>query len=484
MGLFGALFTGVSGLDAQSQALGIISNNIANVNTVGYKGEDAQFSDLVTQINISEQYDPGGVRTTTEQSVTNQGALTQTSSNTDLAVSGDGLFVVTQSPTAYASDQPYYTRAGSFTTDSNGNLQNTAGYYLMGWKLDADGNLPPASDTLSSLTPVNVDSISSILQQTSNMSLSLNVDATETDVYGTGGAPTSTASPDFTRQLSVVDSLGTTQDLNLSMTQNYPNAWTATVSGDAGSNYPYTFGVLFDSSGNIQAAGAIVAGTASSTTTTTSGTVSDTFSSSISGNVLTVTQVDDDGTHKVTTTTPYTYGTTSVAADNTDPVDINLPGMDFGDGSDPTQSITMNIQNMTQYASANNVASISQDGVAYGTKTSISISQDGIVSANFSNGQVVSLYQIPLATFNSENSLQEQSGDVYQQTTGSGTYYLRQPATGGAGELVDSSLENSNVDIATEFSKMIIAQQAYSANTKVISTADQMLSTLLQIQTG
>jgi flagellar hook protein FlgE len=354
----------------------------------------------------------------------------------------------------------------------------------MGWKLDADGNLPPASDTLSSLTPVNVDSISSILQQTSNMSLSLNVDATETDVHGTGGAPTSTASPDFTRQLSVVDSLGTTQDLNLSMTQNYPNAWTATVSGDAGSNYPYTFGVLFDSSGNIQAAGAIVAGTASSTTTTTSGTVSDTFSSSISGNVLTVTQVDDDGTHKVTTTTPYTYGTTSVAADNTDPVDINLPGMDFGDGSDPTQSITMNIQNMTQYASANNVASISQDGVAYGTKTSISISQDGIVSANFSNGQVVSLYQIPLATFNSENSLQEQSGDVYQQTTGSGTYYLRQPATGGAGELVDSSLENSNVDIATEFSKMIIAQQAYSANTKVISTADQMLSTLLQIQTG
>ncbi len=158
--------------------------------------------------------------------------------------------------------------------------------------------------------------------------------------------------------------------------------------------------------------------------------------------------------------------------------------MDFGDGSSPTQSVTLDASSFTQFASDSNVNSTTSDGIAYGTKTGISIDAAGFVSANYSNGQVKEIYQVPLATFNSENSLQESTGDVYQQTTGSGTYYLRAANTGGAGTIVPSALEESNVDIATEFSNMIIVQQAYSANSKVISTADQMLSTLLQIQTS
>ena len=484
MGLFGALFTGVSGLNAESQAIGVISNNISNVNTVGYKGDNSAFSDLVTQADLSNEYNPGGVRASTQQSVTTQGSIQQTTSNTDLAISGDGLFVVTSTPSSTQLSSPYYTRSGSFTTDNAGNLVNTAGYYLMGWKLDANGNLPPASGTISSLTPINVNASSDILQQTSEMDLSLNVNAAETATYaGAGGVPTANpGTPDYTTQLSIVDSLGTTQTLNLNMTKNYPDAWTAQVTG-GGTGYPANYGVLFNTNGQIQAIGTVSLASTASSVAATSGTASDTFTSSIAGNQLTVTEVNDDGAvHRTTTTKVYDYGTGTVDPNN--PVNLTLPNMSFGDGSSPTQSVTLNVAAMTQFASAYNVNSISSDGIAFGTKTGISIDANGYVSANYSNGQVKKIYQIPLATFNSENLLQETTGDVYQQTTGSGTYYLRQADTGGAGQLVPSAVEGSNVDIATEFSKMIIDQQAYSANSKVISTADQMLTTLLQIQTG
>ena len=486
MGLFGALFTGVSGLDAQSQALGVISNNIANVSTVGYKGSTSAFADLVTQTNVAEQYDPGGVRASLTQSVTKQGELEQTSSSTDLAIGGDGMFVVTPNASDYALQEPLYTRAGSFNTDKNGNLVNTAGYYLMGWKLDSSGNLPAAADTTSSLTPINVNSISSVLQETKNLTVSLNVDSTDAGSGGTPGVYNSAVTPNFSHQVSVVDSLGTSQSLTLNMTKNYPDAWTATVTGGgAGGSYPYSFGVLFDTSGRIQASGAVVAGAPStSTVATSSGTASDTFSSAISGNVMTVTEVNDNGTNSTaTTTTTYTYGS-GVQDPDTGPISVQLPAMNFGDGSDTTQTVKLDITNTTQYDSPDNVNSISNDGTVFGARTGISINAAGDVSASFSNGQVVNIYQIPIATFNSFNSLQEQSGDVYRQTSGSGPYVLRQASTGGAGGVVSSSLENSNVDIADEFSKMIITQQAYSANTKVITTADQMLSTLLQIQTG
>jgi flagellar hook protein FlgE len=488
MGLFGALFTSVSGLNAQSQAMGIISNNIANSSTTGYKSDSASFADLVTQSDLTDQYNPGGVSASTQQNVTEQGTIQQTTSNTDLAVSGDGLFVVTSNPNSTTLTSPYYTRAGDFSTDSAGNLVNSAGYYLMGWKLDANGNLPADAGSLTSLTPINVNSSSSILQQTSKIDLSMNVDSTQTSDYiPASGAPTANpGTPNYTTQVSVVDTLGTTQTMNVNMTQNYPDVWTGTITGPNG--YSYTFGALFSTDGDLQAIGTPpVASVVSTATSASSGTASTTNTSSINGNVLTVTNVVDDGSGgangKTTTVTNYTYGSGVVDPTN-NAVNLTLTGMNFGDGSSTTQDVTLNIASLTQYASASNVNSVTSDGIAYGTKTGITIDSAGVVSANYSNGQVKAIYQVPLATFNSENSLQQSTGDVYQQTTSSGTYVLREANTGGAGQLVPSALEESNVDIANEFSNMIIVQQAYSANSKVISTADQMLSTLLQIQTS
>jgi flagellar hook protein FlgE len=169
---------------------------------------------------------------------------------------------------------------------------------------------------------------------------------------------------------------------------------------------------------------------------------------------------------------------------STTPIKITLPAMNFNDGSSSSQMVDLDITNSTQYNSADNVNAVTSDGVAFGTRTGISIDSQGYVSASYSNGEVQKIYQIPVATFNSYNSLQEATGGVYSQTSGSGPYVLRAANTGSAGAIDSSTLENSNVDIADEFSKMIITQQAYSANTKVITTADQMLSTLLQIQTG
>ena len=486
MGLFGALFSSVSGLDAQSQAIGIISNNIANSTTTGYKSDSAAFADLVTQDNLSDAYNPGGVRAATVQNVTTQGAIQQTSSNTDLAVQGDGMFVVTQNPASFSTTQPYYTRAGDFTTDSAGLLQNTAGFYLMGWKLDAAGNLPNAAGSISSLTPINVNASSSILQQTSNIDLSLNSNAADasTTVAANGAPIATTGTPNYTTQLSVVDSLGTTQSISVNLTKNYPNAWTAQLTGGGAPNYPATIGILYSTSGQLQAEGPVVASAPSSVTSASSGVAGTTNTSSISGNVLTVVQNVDTGsgpTGLTTTTTTYTYGSGVVNPAN--PVNYNLPPMNFGDGSNPAQAVTLNLQDLSQFSSDYNVNSVTSDGIAFGTKTGISIDADGFVSATYSNGQVKKIYQVPLATFNSENELQQSTGDVYQQTTGSGVYVLRKPSFGGAGVLVPSALEQSNVDIANEFSDMIIDQQAYSANSKVISTTDQMLSTLLQIQT-
>src|SRR5579885_2195693 len=141
MSLYGALLTGVSGLDANSKALGVTSSNIANVNTVGYKTSTANFSTFLAGSSSGGEISPSSVNVTSTQQLAQQGLLTSTSSSTDLAISGNGFFIVTDNP-AIANRAPFYTRVGSFAPDANGLLKNSAGFYLEGWTLDANGNMP------------------------------------------------------------------------------------------------------------------------------------------------------------------------------------------------------------------------------------------------------------------------------------------------------------------------------------------------------
>jgi flagellar hook protein FlgE len=194
MSLYGALFAGVSGIDAQSNSLGIISNNISNANTVGYKQVQSEFQTLVTGVSSSSSaFAPGGVLAGNRQLVDQQGLLQSTSSPTDIAIQGSGLFVVNQ--TATGSGQVLYTRAGSFTQDANGNFVNTAGYFLQAWPLDSSGNLPgspgnktntTSSANLSSLVTVNAQNVTGSATPTTSVSLSANINANQAAAVGAG----------------------------------------------------------------------------------------------------------------------------------------------------------------------------------------------------------------------------------------------------------------------------------------------------------
>ena len=228
MGLFGSLFTGVSALFAQSQNTAIISNNIANISTTGFKRSEAAFESLVTTESRLSTYSPGTVTVNRIQRVDQQGSLQQTSSSTDAAISGNGFFPVKREDDA--QQEFLYTRAGQFSEDSQGILRNAAGFALFGWPIDANGNLPANQGDLTSLSVVDVAFLGGLTRPTSSAELSINLDADEIDQ--TLGAAV-TGPSDFTRGLTVFDSLGSSQVLTLNFTKTFgPQATAAGTVGD------------------------------------------------------------------------------------------------------------------------------------------------------------------------------------------------------------------------------------------------------------
>ena len=179
MSINSALAAGVSGLTANSAALATISDNIANSNTIGYKTVDTEFGDIVTNSSIQGDYDAGGVLASTRQLVTQQGNLTQTSSNTDLAISGQGMFVTTTVASPSITDTRNFTRAGSFTLDSSGYLQNASGQYLQGWPVNSDGTVTTDPSSLASLQTINVGDVGGTATPTTMLSLNANLDASQ-----------------------------------------------------------------------------------------------------------------------------------------------------------------------------------------------------------------------------------------------------------------------------------------------------------------
>ncbi len=249
MSLYGALFGGVSGLAAQSSKMGVISDNIANVNTVGYKQGTASFASMVVNSNGSVSYQTGGVRASTIQDVTQQGLLQSTESSTDLAISGGGFFVVKSTPDGGSTSTPLYTRAGSFTQDSLGNFVNANGYYLQGWPLDREGRLPgepgnldtTSSSNFDSLETVNVQSASGVAQATSTISLGANLKASEVVYPGQTG--TFNLDSLNTNNLNQpADAILVGSEYGLAGTDDVQRGDTFTASTGGGLNYSYEYG--------------------------------------------------------------------------------------------------------------------------------------------------------------------------------------------------------------------------------------------------
>lgn len=226
MGLFGSLFTGVSALFAQSQNTAIISNNIANVNTTGFKRAEAAFQSLVTTESRLSRYSPGTVSVNRLQNVDQQGALQQTSSGTDASISGNGFFPVRRGTDSF-SQEFLYSRAGQFGEDAQGLLRNAAGFILYAWPIDANGNLPANQGDLTSLVQADVAFLGGLTRPTSDAELAINLDASEVDSTLAGAL---TAQNDFSRGVTVFDSLGGAQTLTFEFTKTYgPHGTAASI---------------------------------------------------------------------------------------------------------------------------------------------------------------------------------------------------------------------------------------------------------------
>lgn len=421
MSLGNAINTAVSALNAQSQAISMISDNISNSSTVGYKATSASFSSLVTQNYNSSSYASGGVAVTDSRNVGLQGLIQSSTISTNLALDGGGFFVVSEVGNNGSADIAY-TRNGEFSADKNGYLSTSTGYRLMGYRVDSDGN-PTDGDVFSvdDLTAIDVDIVSGLAQASSTVTLS-------------AGLPADAAVGDaVSLDVEFFDSLGVAHSTTLTYTKTGTNQWQMSI-GDAvnpddsttvtGTSAGTTYDLVFDTSGKL---------------------------SSVSPSPVTLSF----------------SGLTSGAAD----IDLTLDIQDSG--------------SLTQYAAQDDeidieLYSLDVDGARYGRYTSVEIDDDGLVTASFDNGLSLAIYKIPVATFANPNALQALSNNVFLPTVDSGNYILKDAGEGTAGLIRSSSVESSTVDIADEFSRMIIAQQAYSAASKVVTTADEMIDTLMQ----
>ena len=411
MSLLGALGSAVSALNAQSQVIAMVGDNLANSGTYGYKTTNGSFSSLVTA-SSSTQYSSGGVSVSSRSDVSAQGLLTSTGGATDIAISGNGFFPVVAGDDGSTI---YYTRNGSFEIDSEGYLVND-GYYLMGWPTDADGNVVGGATT-GALQKIDTDALSSVASATTTASLAANLPA-DAAVGDT-----------FTSSMELYDSLGTAANTTITWTKTAENTWTASFSDP----------------------------TLASDASTSAGTVS-------SGDIT--ISFNDDGTFASSAPAELTVEWTTGAADSAVALDLGDAGGSNG---------------LTQLSSsATSVAlEVEQDGLAYGALTGISIGDDGSVIASYDNGEELSIYKIPVATFANANGLAAMSGGVYAQTSGSGMATLQEAGQNGAGTIEGGTLEASTTDTNEEFATMISAQQAYSAAAQVITAVNDMYDTLI-----
>ncbi len=450
MSLFGAIDTAISGLGAQSSAFGNISDNVANSQTTGFKRVDTSFEDYLTT-STPTQNQPGAVVAQPNYINNVQGVVTQTDNPLALAIAGQGFFPVSQATgqtnnTPTFNPQQFYTRDGNFSMDKNGYLVNTAGQYLNGWSVNPSTNVV----NQNAVNPIQVAQTSYNPVATSNVTLLANLPATPASGTGIAGAPISS-------QISVYDSLGSAHTVTLNWVQTASNAWSVQV--------------------NVPDA---VTSATDPTKVPDAGTADVTFGS-LSGNAApegTIGQIAADSADAGTVTTGgFVAG---------QPATLNFT-TNFGSGP---QTIELNLgtygspAGVTQYAGTTySLLGLTQNGVPPGSFSGVTAQANGDVVVNYNNGQTRTIAQVPIVTFNAPDSLQRQNGQAFTATLASGTPLANAASTNGAGNIVTGSVENSNVDIATEFSQLIVAQQAYSANAKVVTSADQMLQITINMKT-
>lgn len=457
MGIFGALTTSVAGLRAESYALENISGNIANSQTTAFKRIETSFIDLIPQTGAQQQLS-GSVTTQSRSTNTVQGGVTSASVATYMAINGSGFFAV-QKPSSTSDGQPIfsgvenYTRRGDFTLDKNGYLVNGAGYYLEGIPVDPTtgnlvGSVPqvlkfkndflPAQPTTNITYRANLASYPLTTKHDTSIPGSELLDPTGYTTNPTvAGAGTVIASDNDTFLAESISGGAVTAYDTSGAPVNVQLRWAKTDSATLGSGHEDTWNLFYQVDPNATG------------TATAWQNVGTDFKFSANGQ-------PNPNVPSVTLTNATVNG-----------ISLGSPTITFGSGG------------LTQFADANGnvqVNQIQQNGFPAGQLQSVSISNNGRVVGNYSNGRNLDLAEITLANFNGPNFLKRIDGGAFEATDESGG-----PLYGGGGSIVGASLEGSNTDIADEFTKLIVTQQAYSANTKVITTSNSMVQDLLNV---
>ncbi len=565
MSLFGALTSGVSGLVAQSSAMAAIADNITNVNTVGYKKTGVDFQTLVTKQASSSSYSPGGVQARPRAATDVQGLLHASTSQTDLAISGDGFFVVNEAPQPGANDEYMFTRAGSFSMDNDGFLRNTAGYYLQGWPTDASGQVVLTDGSSAGLTNSGV--ISPNFMETVNLRGIRGTPAVTSQIdIGANLPSTADVGGQYSMDVEFFDTLGNANNTPIVFTKSDANEWQIEVNpppGAAVANLYDDAGDVYESVGQLafkdipdagQSLSLDVGGTPYSYDFVAGSTVAGDGQIQVDGNRTlaqivgelraeinadlpsgpastkvgegTVLLIKGDTTNPIITVDPsaVTAGGVPVTS-QTDPFSVQPkvatgPALTFagngfptgfgiqkmsvhgfsngaadlddtdltGDGNLDVEQISLGFgsiggsDGVTQHGADFEPVFVNQNGAEFGTFSGVTISPEGEMVALFDNGQQRTIYKLPVATFDNPNGLGGKTGNAWNATQSSGDPTVRSAGSGPAGEIEQSSLEASTVDIGEEFTDMIVVQRAYSAATKIISTADEMLEELVRIK--
>jgi flagellar hook protein FlgE len=479
MSLSSSLFSGISGLTTLGEAMTVIGDNIANISTVGFKASRVTFQDILSQTVSTSAGTAQVGRGTSLSDISSsfaQGSFESTNSTTDLAIGGQGFFIV-RDPNN--ENNEFYTRAGEFRFDKDGNFINPGGYIVRGWALD-----PDTGEDLGTIGDIRLSSFTSSPSETTMLSSIVNLDSRGVNNAVGSNQELSTRwngdslqdenlSPnDYVYQttLKVYDSLGSTHDITIYFDKGEDAAdpiWEFIVTCNPAED---SRTVTDDAHRGLLARGTIEFNA-------TSGRISGTDSS------VTLSLNNGDGTW-----TPNLDNSAALANNGYFAIEPEFIGgspmsvrLNFGARWNGTVWVNDSLST-TQYATASSTVFQSANGYGAGDLQSVTVSTDGVITGLYSNGQVIPLYRVALAKFQNVQGLYKEGGNLFRETRLSGDPITGRPGSSGLGSISTNSLEQSNVDLATEFVRMITTQRGYQANTKVITVTDQMLQELINLK--
>jgi flagellar hook protein FlgE len=429
MGVLSSLYTGVSGVQANGEALGVISDNIANSNTIGFKTSRAEFQDVIAKSLkgiLGGNQIGRGTKLAAVSGIFSQGAVTQTDKSTDLALSGDGFFVV-DGPEGRA-----FTRNGSFNFNKDGELVNSDGMKVKGFSADENGKIT------STINPIKLDRNVIDAKRTEKVDMSMNLDIRD-EVKQLGFDPLKpNDTSNYSTGVTVYDSAGNAHALTVYFNKTADNTWTwnAMAKGEE-----------------------IVGGQKGQGVVGASGTI----------------QFTVDGKLQSQTTASNAFNFNKGALPN--------QKIDFNFGDDILQGGT-GLKGSTQYGSASDIYKTSQDGYTAGTIGGLSFNDDGILSAFYTNGTTRNIAQVAVAKFENNEGLFKAGNNLFKESRNAGAPNIGAPGAGGRGKVFSKSVEASTTDIASEFVNLIQMQRAFQANSRTLSTSDELMQEVLNIKRG